>query len=519
MLEGRYAIKRLKKVLRRIKRAEKEIEEKDKKDFESALKDLRRAFLEHKKFFRSIKDTQKDNKFAYASAKITHLFHKTESDLMKLREAYNDQDFNEAHSIIERMEKIVIWEIRHKRREKTEKTLNKTNKKEIRLVLKADRLVSKIIKQYGLQDPVDFIEIEHAKAEKEKFLKRYNENPNDHSNNPQFVYKITPKLEAIYAKASKVNDMMAELKQLKFNFTQGAGYLLVKKIENLKLLVKLVRSIGSPDVTKYSLQVYGRPTTQQYNEAFHYLEHEAAKVKAKETIDLNEAETEIDKKDVSVDEFVEQAKIFMKEADLDWKVVVKTGDDMPGSAKVVNLNRELWINKDSNNGKFSKRQITKTLVHELGVHAARYENGLKGKLKFLTYGTSGYLATEEGLTSYFEKKHKVNMKLFEFKARVYVIAEEQALRGSFFDVFSLLVGYKIDQEVAYEITTRVKRGLRNTAQKGGFMKDHVYFVGEKLIEEFIAAGGVPADIMYGKISISDIPHLIKEYEIKKSTIA
>jgi hypothetical protein len=122
---------------------------------------------------------------------------------------------------------------------------------------------------------------------------------------------------------------------------------------------------------------------------------------------------------------------------------------------------------------------------------------------FSTDAIPGYLPTEEGLAALHEKKAGclTNNRLRRFAGRV--IAVSMALKGSFRDVFNELCKFFPPKE-AFEMTVRVKRGLKDTSAAGGFIKDHVYLEGKLALEEFIAKGKDITPLYAGKIGLEQI---------------
>lgn len=493
----------LKRLLRDLDKAESDIK---KKNFEQAFKDLRIGFLDNKKLIRWLKkhhSAKIDSKnLTYGSENLDHLFSKVTTMLMEIRGHYNENDYLTALSLIEEMEKLVLWEI------KSDKRYTKQNVNVIQLsqdeildcIKKADRTLVRIMEKYRLDNPINFITITNKNAEKKKFLSSFN---NGIMYNPIFIHKPPP--EDLLSKVQKDSeDVMRQLRSLNLDFTKGAAYLLQQKRINLQIILNLIRCIGTTQVTKYSMQLYGFPSNALVSEAYRALKN--GKMVVEQQLHLK-----LDKKRYSSKDFQRKTDQFFRENGMNWKTVIKTPKDMFGRFKIVIARRELWVNDDA--APFSERDIIKAIEHEIRVHVFRSESGRNSPLRILAYGTMGYLPTEEGLTTYFEDLKNARGPNLGKTKYLYVITEFLAAKGSFYHCFSSLIEYGIKPDEAWNVVVRIKRGLTNTAQPGGFFKDHVYFLGDKLLRKFIASGGRPEDLLEGKIGINDVKHLVKNYRL------
>ncbi len=138
------------------------------------------------------------------------------------------------------------------------------------------------------------------------------------------------------------------------------------------------------------------------------------------------------------------------------------------------------------------------LVHE-STHAVRAVNGRATGTTALMYGTAGYEAAEEGLATFNEAAMDVlHVSLPKITARVLAV---DRIGDGFHDLYQAMRDLGLDGRAAYIRTYRVKRGIPDTAQPGGFVKDHIYFQGYRRIAENPAV----ADALYtGKIGFDDV---------------
>lgn len=162
----------------------------------------------------------------------------------------------------------------------------------------------------------------------------------------------------------------------------------------------------------------------------------------------------------------------------DWKVVVK--DDFGAKACVDNLIREFWIRSDVN---FHESLVTMLVVHEIGCHVLRSENGYAQPLKIFGRGLPAYQFTEEGLAEYSEERANVLSDDTIYRISGRAIGVDAAIRGSFWDVY-LAVKDHFDTEMAFDIGQRAKLGVADTSQPGSYTKDYTYLAGLIRIREF-----------------------------------
>ncbi len=180
-----------------------------------------------------------------------------------------------------------------------------------------------------------------------------------------------------------------------------------------------------------------------------------------------------------------------------WKVREKK---MVAKAAVNLVKKEILIKKDSN---FSERFIQRLIVHEIGTHVTRAENGEMQPYLFLKRGLPGYLMTEEGLAVINEElSNCLNKGILKIYAGR-VLAINKALKSSFSETFGYLKTYFSDK-TAWKLTVRAKRGLGDTALHGACTKDINYLKGYIKLKSFIKNGGNINKLYYGKIGIQHI---------------
>ncbi len=73
-------------------------------------------------------------------------------------------------------------------------------------------------------------------------------------------------------------------------------------------------------------------------------------------------------------------------------------------------------------------------------------------------------------------------------------------------MYTALCDY-FDQEDAFTLTLRVKRGLGDTSKPGAFTKDYLYLDGYYHVKEYVRKGGSLHALYTGKIGIEHVPFL------------
>ncbi len=296
--------------------------------------------------------------------------------------------------------------------------------------------------------------------------------------NPQFTYRKKRKtdIEKIYAR----------LNRMKFD-ESVMGILLQKKRDDTILRLKIIESVGTDDFYKYSVELYGKPDKRLMK-------------KAESLITLK---TESDKGETFETKMIKAyfQTAFVKYG-IQWKIKTK---DMVANAAVNGKTKTLYIKKNS---RFTQKFMRQLVVHEIGTHILRVENGLAQPYSLFAKGLPGYLPTEEGLALYNQEIHGcMNPRLFKMYAgRVFAI--QYASTSSFRETYTKLLKY-FKPKQAWTLTLRAKRGMTDTEQPGAFTKDHVYLKGYYLIHAFLKKGGNIKDLYYGKIGVEHV-NLIKQ---------
>jgi len=288
---------------------------------------------------------------------------------------------------------------------------------------------------------------------------------------PQFTYE--PYRE-------NLDSLMAELKKIKTD-KSIMGKIFCRVKENYSANISMLKYRGNPLFTHYSIKLHGRPEPYLIKEANKY-------VKLKQ-IEEN--------KNLTTKQIILKLRAAFVKYGFKWTVEEK---DMVSAAAVKPAKRILLIRK---NEKFSERFMKRIIVHEIGTHAMRAENGRYQPYSLFLRGFPGYLKTEEGLAVLNEE---LNNCLDPGTLKIYagrVLAINKALKSSFRETFDYLKKY-FDEDLAYRLAVRAKRGLADTSKPGAFTKDIAYLQGYIDLKRYLKKGGSLNKLYYGRIGIQHV---------------
>ena len=176
--------------------------------------------------------------------------------------------------------------------------------------------------------------------------------------------------------------------------------------------------------------------------------------------------------------------------------------EMTASAQVNAERRALDLRKRE---RFAQDYVKRLVVHEIGTHALRTENGFLQPLKLFKNGFAHYLDTEEGLAAFneFRAGLMTHSILRNYAGRV--VAVHYALTHDFADTFAHLKRY-FSEKMSWKLALRAKRGLHDTSRPGAYTKDCAYLRGFLEVWRFSRRHDVES-LYVGKIGIRDLPLL------------
>ncbi len=302
---------------------------------------------------------------------------------------------------------------------------------------------------WGLLREIDLnrnIKPTNVAEERALFFSKLN---NNEIYNPQFTYvenvgvEYLETLYALQTKFENINGYISEQYSLLIN----------KNIENITNFA----ARKSADFPRWLSSLYGKP-------------NEDTKLYAQKIL-----ETKIDNTEVVADIESAKAKEILEEGLRryhieGWQVVE---EDITAKAMVKTLNNKVIIQRGA---LFSKPQLERLIIHEIGVHVRRSANGAKHPSLLYRFGFHNYIETEEGLALYHEKMHGLIQHKDMIRYACRVMAAEMAFEKSFYEIFDFSSNY-LSQEESFDLALRIKRGLLDTSQWGGYTKDQVYLSG------------------------------------------
>ncbi|HQM15851.1 MAG TPA: DUF1704 domain-containing protein [Candidatus Woesebacteria bacterium] len=154
---------------------------------------------------------------------------------------------------------------------------------------------------------------------------------------------------------------------------------------------------------------------------------------------------------------------------------------------------------------FEENAFKAILNHEIGTHILRRVNYVQQPFynQKKKLGFDEYLVTEEGLASLNSLLAK-SFKLDYYHALTYVM-QAYSQDHSFVETYHYLLKYLVDPERTWNMTAKLKRGIYNTAEGGGFTKSYIYLEGMiRVWQYFNKTGFNIIDLYRGKIDVDDV---------------
>ncbi len=152
--------------------------------------------------------------------------------------------------------------------------------------------------------------------------------------------------------------------------------------------------------------------------------------------------------------------------------------------------------------RFRQRDVRKLVAHEVEVHALRSAHGARQPLKLFATGTPNSLLTEEGLALVAEHRAGVVSPGTGWRQGVVVQAVHWARELGFRDLYER-IGREAGYGLAWGIAQRLKRGLAEPGLPGVYAKDVVYYLGQRQVKDWLAAGHPVEHLFVGKVGIHD----------------
>ena len=315
---------------------------------------------------------------------------------------------------------------------------------------------------------LEYVNPINQQEEKEKFMK-------SSYYNPKFNF-----IPLDFNPDKFIKQLQSYKKELDSSIIAG---LISKKIDKQIIWINLLKSRGTEKFTEYSVEYYGRPDLNLISNALRILKKNSKREEEPPTI--------------TAEEMAEHLNNEVNRMKLDWSVKVK--ENLGAKADDVAAEETLYIKKGE---MFTKKDLKRLTVHELGVHSTRAFNAKKLKYKIFFIGTAEYEVTEEGLAAVMEEKEGI-LEISVLKSYAgRVLAVNMALQKSFRGVYIFLCRY-FPKDEAYQLTMRAKRGITDTSKPGSFTKDHIYLKGMELVRQ------IPdlRPLFKGRVGVEDLFNL------------
>lgn len=156
------------------------------------------------------------------------------------------------------------------------------------------------------------------------------------------------------------------------------------------------------------------------------------------------------------------------------------GRDIIAKCTVQHKSNKVYVNHDALYGRNELRRLTE---HEIGTHIVRAMGG-KGKGYLFEKGFANYIELEEGLAVYSE----VMAGYPEGLVRTYLrlVAVNLCVDNTFEDMYKKMCEQfpNINEQQIYDICFRIKRGLADFNDFGGYTKDRLYLTGYLKLKDF-----------------------------------
>ncbi len=297
--------------------------------------------------------------------------------------------------------------------------------------------------------------------------------------NPQFKY---PETDFSIEEYRKVLERYLLQPQEDDVFT----HLVHERIRELLLWLDLHEWKGRKDVARISSFLWGQPSKNILREAQELVN----------TLPAEPEERELLGKDI----IAALQETLTEMGFTNWKIALEEGTTR------AQLNTQKNILRIDPKGTFSENDVEKLTIHEILTHVQRYENGTQQDHFIFSLGTAQQLETEEGLATFSEQQAGVLTDQVLRRIALMALSVDFAKTHSFAQTFAYLEHY-VDEEKAFTMTMRIKRGFADTSVPGTFSKSHLYFTGYKKLQS-LKKEDIPY-LFVGKISYIHLP-IIKQ---------
>ncbi|MCG6939270.1 MAG: flavohemoglobin expression-modulating QEGLA motif protein [Gammaproteobacteria bacterium] len=289
--------------------------------------------------------------------------------------------------------------------------------------------------------------------------------------------------------------------------------LIYKTARSYSSAARMLGAIGTPDFTRYSIELYGKPNDVYKTQDWTALD--AADFFLRKTDELlGGYVVPPTVADIPVEVFAERLQKSIDDFFVDDKVSVII--DAGLSARAIAGSSRVRLRAGA---MFSELDLNQLLEHEAHIHAATMHNGKRQRnLQILSLGAPRTTRAQEGIAVMAELLTLALdiVRLRRIALRVKAIA--MALDGAdFIDIFKSFLEAGQTEEESYQSTVRCFRG---GDVKGGsvFTKDTVYLKGLMEVHAFLAVAihdnrpELVNALFAGRMSLGDVVELASYFE-------
>lgn len=263
------------------------------------------------------------------------------------------------------------------------------------------------------------------------------------------------------------------------------------KVDELSKKIDLLEAIGTEHFSEKSEILYGQVSERLLYEAKLKLDTKPETFPDKGAL----LETSLVVK--KFEEALKQYKLS------NWKLIVKK-EMVPTCS--VDKDNNFFVREGV---KFSEDRLRMIIAHEIETHILTAENGKRQNYQMFNRGFGNYLQTQEGLAIW-NQEHVLGHDVEKnYTAARLIFVLHYAKTHSFAETYDYCLKLGIKPKKAFNMTSKVKRGIENTASHGAFTKELQYFSGYLQIKDFVEKGGDLKDLYYGKYNLKDLD-LIKK---------
>jgi len=307
---------------------------------------------------------------------------------------------------------------------------------------------------------------------------------------PQFKYRI------VKNKNKEILEKLRDLEEID-DVDPRISDMYIKLIKQKAETNELMNNAGrNCKFTEIAIEKFGMPSAKLFRNACRILKGKISIYNLKDDIKSNESSS-LGYKEISqiIDNFFNYSGVE------GWRSGISANITSNGVKAGVKT-KILLMDKDISKKPF---EIRKTIVHEIGTHVLRAENGLRsGYGIFSRANLNSYLDTEEGLALYNEELFGVLSIEALRKRALFVYLIGVGHDCTFRQLYNIALGF-LKPKDAFNTVLRVKRGLGDGALSGIYPKDIVYFRGYRRVRRAIDRAPKIYDSLYaGKISLRQV---------------